>query len=166
MTDSRRAKLFGHSSIVAQQAHAALAESAAVIPGTASQLNRISNSLGRLSTSLDSAGSMGESLVNDISTFAAAATVVRERGPQIVQGLRDVRLDRAATDTFELVAGTLDHIDSPTRASEQNIERLLTTLERDARIDANMPREMTELRGAARSIVRPKRQHGIATFQL
>ena len=122
------------------------------IPGSTSQRNRIANSLAGFSAALDGAGTEAESLLNDITAFAAATSVVREQGPQIVQGLREVRLDRAATDTFELVAGTLDYMDTPTNARRQTIERLLATLARDARLDANMPREMTALRNAVRTI--------------
>lgn len=136
-----------------QTSTATLSESAAVIPGTESQRNRISNSLDRLALAVDASGANAQLLVDDITAFAGAIAVVREQGPQFVQGLRDVLLDRAATNTFELVAGTLDYVDQPTRVRQQNLERLLTTLERDARIDANMPREMTALQGAVRAIL-------------
>ncbi|MGD2166777.1 MAG: ATP-binding protein [Gammaproteobacteria bacterium] len=130
-----------------------LSATVALIPGSASQLTRISNSLGRLTVALESAGTSAGSLVDDITAYTGAVTVVREQGPQIVQGLRDVRLDRAATNTFELVAGTLDFIEQPARERQQDLERLLATLDRDARIDANMPREMSRLRSAVRTIV-------------
>lgn len=130
-----------------------LREAAAVIPGSTSQQDRILNSVDRLGEALDSVGGTAQILADDIAAYSGAVATVREQGPQIVQGLRDVRLDRAATDTFELVAGTLDQIDAPTQARRQNLERLLTTLDRDARIDANMPREMNALRSAIRTIV-------------
>jgi signal transduction histidine kinase len=132
---------------------AALGDAANVIPGSASQKTRIRNTLDALTTALNSAGTTAESLVDDTTALAGSIAAVRERGPQIVQGLRDVRLDRAATNTFELVAGTLDFVDEPTLEREQNLERLLTTIDRDARIDANMPREMDELQSAVRTIV-------------
>jgi signal transduction histidine kinase len=136
-----------------RSSEATLADSAAVIPGSTSQLNRISNSLDRLAESLEVSGSNAESLASDITTFSTSVAMVREQGPQIVQRLRDVLLDRAATNTFELVAGTLDYVDEPSREREQTLDRLLTTLDRDARIDANMPREMSELQAAVTAIV-------------
>ncbi len=143
-----------------------LSESTDVIPGTTSQRTRISNSLDNLGATLDTAGGNAATLVDDITTFTGAVATVREQGPQLVQGLRDVLLERAATNTFELVAGTLDFVDQPTQARQLNLERLLTTLERDARIDANMPREMNELRSAVRSIVslRPDIESRLAEF--
>ena len=78
-------------------------EAAKVIPGTTSQMNRISNSLDTFTATLDRAAGDAESLFRDITGFLAAATLVRERGPLLVQQLRQARLTRAANDTADLV---------------------------------------------------------------
>ncbi|HMB73525.1 MAG TPA: ATP-binding protein, partial [Gammaproteobacteria bacterium] len=128
-------------------------EATSVIPGTTSQLNRISNSLETFSVTLDRAAGDAESLFRDLTSFLAAATVVRERGPVLVQQLRQARLSRAATDTSDLIAGTLAYIDQPTPAVRQNLQRILATLERDQQIDSNMPREMRNLRAAVTTVI-------------
>jgi two-component system, NtrC family, sensor kinase len=83
-------------------------------------------------------------------------TVLRDAGPPAVQRLRDLRLDTEATAVFELFMGTLDYAnDAPAQVAD--LQSLVTSLERDPSVDANLPREMTALGGAARTILASKR---------
>jgi len=130
-----------------------LRESTAEIPGTASQRNRITNSYLSFVATLQGAGNVSGVIFNDIVKFSSASATVREQGPQIVQRLREVRLNRVATETSELVTGTLAYIDEPSPAGRETLERLLATLARDASIDRNTPREMEALRAAVRTVI-------------
>ena len=130
-----------------------LADDVAAIPGNSNQRNRIENSFAAFSESATNSSRLADDLVADVAAYGASTTVLRELGPQTVQRLRDLRLDRAATDTFQLVMGSLEFASDGVTRQAQELQRLLTTLERDQRIDANMPREMAALRNAVSNVL-------------
>ena len=123
------------------------------ISGNEGQRNRIDNSFQTFEQTMSTANELTRVLVDDITAFGASVSVIRETGPDTVQNLRDLRLDRAATDTFELVAGAVDFAETGNQNQGENLRRMLTMLERDQRIDANMPREMATLRTAVTTLL-------------
>ena len=58
--------------------------------------------------------------------------------------MREIRLDRAATDTFHLMVGTLDYVSTSSSAQETDLRRLLASLGQDQRLNANMPGQADE----------------------
>jgi len=67
--------------------------------------------------------------------------------------MRDIRLDRVAADTFQLIAGTLEFARPDSTVQERDLRRLFVTLGRDQRIDANMPADVAKLRTALQTIL-------------
>jgi signal transduction histidine kinase len=133
-----------------------IADAVAAIPGSRGQRNFIDTSLTSFNASVGAGGQIAAELLGDLSAFSAGVTVLRDFGPAAVQRLRDLRLDGAATRMFELVMGTLDFAsDAP--APPQDLRDLVEALERDQSVDANLPREMTALGGAAKTILGSKR---------
>lgn len=135
---------------------ARIGEDVATIPGSRGQRNLIDASRASFDAAVGAGGQLAAELLGDLSAFSAGVTVLRDLGPPAVQRLRDLRLDSAAASMFELVMGTLDFAsDAP--AEPQSLRGLVETLERDQSVDANLPREMTALGGAANTILRSKR---------
>jgi signal transduction histidine kinase len=130
-----------------------LADAVAAIPGNGNQRNRITNSFEAFTEAAANTTRIADELVANVAAYGASVTILRELGPQTVQRLRDLRLDRAATDTFRLVMGSLEFASDGVTRQAQELQRLLTTLERDQRIDANMPREMASLRTAVSTVL-------------
>ena len=77
--------------------------------------------------------------------YLESLAFVRESGPGITQQMRRLRLDRAAAETSQLVAGTLDYATADASVEEGELRRLLVSLGRDLRIDANMPNQAQRL---------------------
>jgi len=121
-----------------------------------SQQNRVYNSFERFSGTLGDALSLARGLLEQQQLYAENIAYVREVGPRLVQRMRDIRLDGVAADTFQLIAGTLELARPQGSAQELELQRLLVTLARDQRIDANMPGEVTQLRDAIGAIMRDK----------
>jgi signal transduction histidine kinase len=132
-------------------APARIRENVATIPGNAGQRALIDESFASFEAAVNAGGTLASGLLDDLSTYAASLAVLRDVGPQSVQRLRDLRLDAAAANTFELVTGTIDFASS-SDAEVQALQRLLGTLERDPSVDANMPREMVALATAAKTV--------------
>jgi hypothetical protein len=116
-----------------------------LIPGNSAQRERVFNGYEGFSITAGQASALARDLVEDQTRFAESAVFLRDVGPQIIQQMRDIRLDRVAEDTFQLIIGTVDFATPDSVLQEYELRRLLVTLTRDQRIDANMPREVEQL---------------------
>ena len=124
-----------------------------LIPGNSSQQARVVNSYEGFSIAVGQASALAQELFDDQTSYAESVTFLRDVGPQIIQQMRDIRLDRIAGDTFQLIIGTVDFSTPGSTVQERELRRLLTTLGRDQRIDANMPREVMRLREAVQTVL-------------
>jgi signal transduction histidine kinase len=124
-----------------------------LIPGNSAQRERVFNGYEGFSITAGQASALARDLVEDQTRFAESAVFLRDVGPQIIQQMRDIRLDRVAEDTFQLIIGTVDFATPDSVLQEYELRRLLVTLTRDQRIDANMPREVEQLRAAVLAIL-------------
>jgi hypothetical protein len=77
--------------------------------------------------------------------YIESVAFVRESGPRISDQMRRMGLSRAAADTAQLVAGTLEYASTDVSVEELGLRRLLVSLGRDLRIDANMPSQTQRL---------------------
>ena len=109
------------------------------ISGGASQENRVLNRYDGYLMIVDEAGALIADLLSEQAVYAESVAFIRESGPQIIEEMRGTRMDRAAADTFQLVVGTLDYATADASVQEVELRRLLVSLGRDLRIEANMP---------------------------
>ncbi len=87
-----------------------------------------------------------EELFAEQALYIESVAFVRESGPRISDQMRRMGLDRAAADTAQLVAGTLEYASTDASVEELGLLRLLlVSLGRDLRIDANMPSQTQRL---------------------
>lgn len=133
-----------------------LREPVSQIPGSAAQRSRVMNSYKTLVGTTANASALASALLDELGRYADSVSYLRENGPQIIQRMRDIRLDRVAQDTFQLIVGTLDYARPDSKVAEYDLRRLLVTLERDQRIDANMPRDVKRLSGAVANVLDDK----------
>lgn len=134
-------------------APARLKNSVFQIPGNSAQRSRIENSLAGFENAVEAANGLATDLLADQTAYGESVAVLRDQGPQAVQRMRDLGLERSASDIFELVVGTLDFATNGAIDREYELKRLLVTLARDQRIDANMPRDLGELGTAVETIL-------------
>ena len=127
-----------------------------MIPGNAAQQARVVNTYEGYSQAAGQASALARELLGDQNAYAEAVTFLRDAGPQIIQRMRDIRLDRVAGDTFQLIIGTVDFATPSSSVQERELRLLLTTLGRDQRIDANMPREVLRLRESVETVLNNK----------
>ncbi len=111
-----------------------------------SQQDQVQNSLGNLASALAQTVQQASELAIEQDRFAQHLTEVRSGGPLLVQRMRDIRLDGAAADTFALVAGTLEYAAGPALTPPADLRQLIVSLQRDPRVDANMPADLQNLR--------------------
>ena len=120
--------------------------------GNASQEARLKNTFDSYKGTINEATRLANELLNDQSEYAAADAFIRESGGRVIQQMRDLRFERAAADTFQLVVGTLDFAGSRPTVQEAELRRLLVALGRDQRVDG-MPADVTRLRNAMETVV-------------
>ncbi len=135
-----------------------VAQYLASVPGSTSQENRVRNSHEGFAKTVAEASALVSQVLDEQTAYAESVLFLRETGPRIVQQMRNIRLDRAAADTFQLVVGALDFAKADASVQEFELRRLLVTLGRDQRLDANMPAEVQELRAAITTILASKAQ--------
>ncbi|HEU4617332.1 MAG TPA: ATP-binding protein [Gammaproteobacteria bacterium] len=128
----------------------------AEIPGGGSQRARLKNSYDGFAGTMKEASSLAREIVDDENAYIADLDFVRNEGPKIIQQMREVKLDAAAANTFQLVIGTLDFAKPDATVRELELRRLITTLARDNRVDANMPGEVAQFAQAAQRILDTK----------
>ena len=120
--------------------------------GNGSQENRLRNSFDTYTGTINDAVKLATELLNDQSEYAAAVSFIRESGGRVIQQMRDQHFERSASDTFQLVVGTLDFAGSRPTVQEAELRRLLVGLGRDQRVDG-MPADALRLRNAMETVV-------------
>ncbi|HVY64300.1 MAG TPA: ATP-binding protein [Gammaproteobacteria bacterium] len=123
--------------------------------GNSGQEARLANSHETFVSTITSATTLAGELIDDETEYAASVAYLRESGAGVIQKLRDAGFDRAATDTFQLVVGTLGYAGQNASVRPNELERLLVTLGRDSRVD-QMPGDVERLRTAVSSILKNK----------
>jgi two-component system, NtrC family, sensor kinase len=122
----------------------------------ASQHSRVQNSRQGFASTVERAATVAVELAADQDAYSRSLAAVRESGPELVQRLRDVRLDNTATDLFALIATTIEFATGDASTAPTELRRLLATVQRDQRIDANMPTEMRQLGAEIENLLRLK----------
>ena len=69
------------------------------------QTERARNSLESFNTALTMANELTLELLDEQVAYAESAVLLRDTGPQVIQQMRDIALDRVATDMFQLIVG-------------------------------------------------------------
>ena len=115
------------------------------VSGGTSQVNRVVNRYDTYAKMVAETELLITDLFGTQAAYLESVAFIRETGPQIIEQMRGTRLDRAATDTFQLVVGTLDYSTADASVQEVELRRLLVSLSRDQRVDANMPNQMPRL---------------------
>jgi two-component system, NtrC family, sensor kinase len=123
-----------------------------------SQQDQVQTSLGNLASALAQTAQQASDLATEQDRFAQHLTEVRSGGPLLVQRMRDIRLDGAAADTFALVAGTLEYAAGPALTPPADLRQLIVSLQRDPRVDANMPADLQNLRRGIEQLFTSKPQ--------
>ena len=126
---------------------------AAVIPVGDAERAGLNVRLESFARSVSDAERLAREALAEQTEYARNVAFVRDEGPRIIQQMRDLRLDREAGDVFQLVVGTLDHASPDATVSGSDLRLLVTTLGRDQRINANVPRELERLGAAVLAIV-------------
>ncbi len=106
---------------------------------------------------MNEASALGADLIAAQTEFAESVSYLREVGPGIIERMRDIALERAAADTFQLIVGTLDYAAPQSSVSVNELSRIHAMLTRDQQLDANMPTETRRLLAAASTVISTKR---------
>jgi two-component system NtrC family sensor kinase len=120
--------------------------------GSSSQEGRLRTSFDTYTATINGVTKLASELVNDQSEYSAAVSFIRESGSRVIQQMRDQHFERTASDTFQLVVGTLDFAGSRPTVQEGELRRLLVALTRDQRVDG-MPADVVRLRNAMETVV-------------
>lgn len=131
------------------------------VPGTSAQRARILDSYRSLADTATRAGALAGPLLDEMSTYATSVSYLRENGPQIIQRMRDIQLNRVAASTFRLIVGTLDYSSPDTKVRGYELHRLLTALRGNEQVDANMPGDAKRVTSAVSAVLNDK--HDIET---
>jgi signal transduction histidine kinase len=123
--------------------------------GNASQAARLRNSFEGFSNTITDATTLARQLLVEQADYAASVHFLRDSGARVIEEMRDMRLDRAAADTFQLVVGSLNFASSSPTVQEFELRRLVAALTRDQRIDA-MPNDFGRLLAAADTLLAHK----------
>ncbi len=114
------------------------------VRGGTSQETRVLNRYEGYSSLVGHTEILVADLLTEQAAYVESVSFIRESGPGIVEQMREIRLDRAATDTFQLMVGTLDYVSTSSSAQETDLRRLLASLGQDQRLNANMPGQADE----------------------
>jgi signal transduction histidine kinase len=120
--------------------------------GSSSQETHLRSTFDTYTATINEATKLASELLNDQSEYSAAVSFIRESGGRVIQQMRDQHFERTASDTFQLVVGTLDFAGSRPTVQEAELRRLLVALGRDQRVDG-MPGDVLRLRNAMESVV-------------
>jgi signal transduction histidine kinase len=123
--------------------------------GNTSQQDRLAASYEEFTSSVADAAKLAEDVLNDQTAYVASVAFLRESGTRVIEQLRSQHFDRAASDAFQLVVGTLDFSGPHPSVQESELRRLLTTLARDQRAE-QLPSEVERLRGVVDTVLTSK----------
>jgi signal transduction histidine kinase len=133
-----------------------LETSAGALRGSSLQRDRIQNTIGRLQSTMATVDELTATLIADQTAYAESIALLRDNGPEVVRQLRDIGQARIAAELFQLLAETIDFAAPESSIGEYQITRLLTTLNRDQRIDTGMRNQTGTLLGAVDTILETK----------
>jgi signal transduction histidine kinase len=132
-----------------------LPEALFAMRGSASQERRLKNSFEGFTNTIRDSTALAEELLVEQAQYAASVDFLRDSGAQVIEEMREMDLDRAAADTFQLVIGSLDFAGPNATVQEFELRKLLVALHRDHRVDA-MPNDLGRLLDAADTILSKK----------
>lgn len=134
----------------------ALQRSAESIPGSAVQRERIQNNIDRLQATMATVDELTIVLLREQTEYSENLALLRDSGPEIVRQLRAIGQTRIAADVFQLMAETIDFAAQDAAIDKYQIRRLLVTLNRDQRIDADVRGLTSGLQSAVTYILEAK----------
>jgi signal transduction histidine kinase len=123
--------------------------------GSGSQERRLRNSFDGFTNTIKDSTTLAEELLIEQSQYAASVDFLRDSGAQVIEEMREMNLDRAAADTFQLVIGSLDFAGPNATVQEFELRKLVAALHRDYKVDA-MPNDVGRLLDAADTILSKK----------
>ena len=136
------------------------------IGGRPAELERVSNRFDSYAGTVNDAASLMHSVAIEQDALIRNLDTVRRNGPGVVERMREIRLEGAARATFELIAGTLDHVTPGAEIDNVELRELIETLRADRGINANMPGEVQALLGAAEASLSSKPRIATALMRL
>lgn len=134
----------------------ALRKSVRQVPGTNAQRARILRSYKSLAATTTQVGTLAGGLLDEMSTYATSVSYLRESGPQVIQRMRDIQMNRVAASTFRLIVGTLDYSSPGTKVRGYELRRLLSALRASKQVDANMPGDAKRIIDAVSAVLNDK----------
>ena len=116
-----------------------------LVDGGTSQENRVLNRYESYTVIVEQTESLIADLFAAQAVYVKSVAFIRDSGLQIIEQMRSIGLDSAATDTFQLVVGTLDYATADVSVDESELRGLLVSLGRDLQIDGNVTVETQRL---------------------
>jgi signal transduction histidine kinase len=123
--------------------------------GSSSQEARVQNSFQGFQGTITESAKLAGELIEEQADYASSVSFLRESGTRVIEQMRGLNLGRVASDTFQLVVGTLDFAGPNPSVQEFELRRLLVTLGRDQRVD-ELPGDVDRLRAAIDTILSNK----------
>jgi two-component system NtrC family sensor kinase len=136
------------------------------VGGRPAELERLRSRFEAYAKSVDDAASLMRNLASEQNVLVENLGTVRRTGPDLVERMREIRLEDAARATFELVAGTLDYVTPGASIEVSELRGLIDGLRSDQRIDANMPGEVQALVSATEAVLANKPRVALQLVQL
>jgi signal transduction histidine kinase len=133
-----------------------LERSLAEIPGSASQRERMQNSLERLRGPLGTVDGLTTTLLSEQTAYAEALNLLRVQGPEIVRVLRAASFDTMATTVFQALAATIEYARPGNSTAPGEVRRIAATLDRDLRLSVGRGSEAAPLLDAVNRILQTK----------
>jgi two-component system, NtrC family, sensor kinase len=123
--------------------------------GSASQEARLKNSFDGFTNTINDSTRLAEELLIEQAQYAASVDFLRDSGAQVIEEMREMNLDRASADAFQLVIGSLDFAGPNATVQEFELRKLVAALHRDQKVDA-MPNDLPRLLDSADTILSKK----------
>ena len=133
-----------------------LAQTMALIPGSALQRERMQNSLERLKATMATVDELTTNLLSEQAEYSQNLALLRDGGPEVVRQLRTLGQTRVAADLFQLMAETIEFSASEKPIGQFQIRRLQTSLNRDQRVDATVASLAGPLLAAVTAVIPAK----------
>lgn len=133
-----------------------LEQAMAGVPGSAQQTERIQNSFERMRASMATFDELTTTLLAEQSAYTDGLNLLRSSGPEVVRELGALGLDRMAADLFQLMAETIEFANPDAAGRPAEIRRLLVQLNRDLRIDTDLPAGTEDLLTVVTTILNTK----------
>jgi two-component system NtrC family sensor kinase len=133
-----------------------LAQTVALIPGSALQRERMQNSLERLEATMATVDELTTNLLSEQAEYSQNLALLRDGGPEVVRQLRTLGQTRVAADLFQLMAETIEFSASEKPIGQFQIRRLQTSLNRDQRVDATVASLAGPLLAAVTAVIPAK----------